>query len=270
MRKLAPVARAAEAAGYVTLHDPGLVDRDKLRSLHDPDYVHAFIIGEGLLASSQGWGWTPQIRNGVLAINAGQIVAADMAFKHGIAANVAQGFHHAQPERGSGFCTFNGLALVAQEFPQKRIFVLDCDEHCGDGTAEFTKKLPNLFNLSINGTNWGMHESERSICRNIKTTADSFKDYKKALLEGFNYARDWSADLIIYQAGADSHVDDPMSTGILNTELMLERDRMVFAHFHKSGTPLFFVLAGGYQTPIEEKLVPLHLNTFKAAFEEYC
>ncbi|MFZ0616666.1 MAG: hypothetical protein WAN16_09515 [Chthoniobacterales bacterium] len=74
MRKLAPVARAAEAAGYVTLHDPGLIDRDKLRSLHDPDYVHAFIIGKGRLASSQGWGWTPQIRNGVLAINAGQIV----------------------------------------------------------------------------------------------------------------------------------------------------------------------------------------------------
>jgi hypothetical protein len=117
MRKLAPVARTAEAAGYVTLHDPGLVERDKLRSLHDPDYVHAFITGEGLLASSQGWGWTPQIRNGVLAINAGQIVAADMAFKHGIAANVAQGFHHAQPERGSGFCTpppnAQGGALLA-------------------------------------------------------------------------------------------------------------------------------------------------------------
>jgi acetoin utilization deacetylase AcuC-like enzyme len=270
MRKLAPVARAAQTAGYVTLQDPGLVDLDKLRSLHDPDYVWAFITGEGRLASSQGWDWTPQIRNGVLAINAGQIETADMAFKHGIAANVAQGFHHSFPEHGAGFCTFNGLALVAQEFPEKRIFVLDCDEHCGDGTAEFTKKLPNIFNFSINGTNWGMHESERSICRNIKTTPNSFRDYKKALLDGFNCAREWSADLIIYQAGADPHVDDPMSTGILNTEQMLERDRMVFAQFHKSGTPLLFVLAGGYQTPIEEKLVPLHLNTFKAAFEEYC
>jgi hypothetical protein len=45
---------------------------------------------------------------------------------------------------------------------------------------------------------------------------------------------------------------------------------MVFAHFHQCGTPLFFVLAGGYQTPIEEKLLPLHLNTFRAAFNEYC
>lgn len=269
MRKLAPVARAAEAAGYITLHDPGSVDRDKLRTLHDPDYVRAFITGRGRLASSQGWEWTPQIRTGVLAINAGQIAAARMALEHGIAANIAQGFHHARPEHGAGFCTFNGLALVAQEFPEKRIFVLDCDEHCGDGTAEFTRKLPNLFNFSINGTNWGMHESPRSICRNIRSGPNSFPDYRRALEESFTSAQAWNADLIIYQAGADPHIDDPLSSGILTTEQLLERDRMVFAHCHRRGTPVLFVLAGGYQTPIEEKLLPLHLNTFKAAFEEF-
>jgi len=270
MRKLAPVARAAEAAGYVTLHDPGLLDRAKLRSLHDPAYVRAFITGKGRLVDSQGWDWTPQIRNGVLAINAGQIKAAKMALEHGIAANVGQGFHHARPEHGAGYCTFNGLALVAQEFPEKRVFVLDCDEHCGDGTALFTRKLPNLFNFSINGTNWGMQQNERSLCRHIEKGPDTFDHYKKALLEGFAKAQEWKADLIIYQAGVDSHEDDNMGSGILSTENLLERDQMVFAHFHQSGTPLFFVLAGGYQTPIEEKLLPLHLNTFRAAFEEYC
>jgi hypothetical protein len=193
MTKLAPVARAAELAGYVRLHDPGLIDRDKLRSLHDPAYVWAVITGKGPFASAMGWEWTPQIRNGVLAINAGMIEGARMAMETGIAANVAQGFHHAKPERGWYFCTFNGLALVAQEFPQKRIFVLDCDEHCGDGTAEFTKKLPNLFNFSINGTNWGMHESERSICRHLNPVKDDFTPYRNALEEAFKKA-DANAD----------------------------------------------------------------------------
>ena len=76
MAKLAPVARAAEQAGYVTFHDPGLVDLDKLRELHDPNYVRAIITGKGPLASAMGWEWTPQIRNGILAINAGQIAGA--------------------------------------------------------------------------------------------------------------------------------------------------------------------------------------------------
>jgi acetoin utilization deacetylase AcuC-like enzyme len=270
MAKLAPVARAADRAGYVRLHDPGLIDRDKLRSLHDPAYVRAVITGKGPLASAMGWEWTPQIRNGVLAINAGMIEGARMAMETGIAANVGQGFHHAKPERGWYFCTFNGLALVAQEFPEKRIFVLDCDEHCGDGTAEFTKKFPNLFNFSINGTNWGMHESEQSICRHLKTVKDDFTPYRNALEETFRTAKEWQADLIIYQAGADPHVDDPVSSGSMTTDQLLERDRIVFRFCREEKIPVLFVLAGGYQTPIEEKLVPLHLNTFKAAFEEYC
>jgi acetoin utilization deacetylase AcuC-like enzyme len=270
MAKLAPVARAAELAGYVRIHDPGMIDRDRLRELHDPNYVRAVITGKGPLASAMGWEWTPQIRNGVLAINAGMIEGARMAMETGIAANVGQGFHHAKPERGWYFCTFNGLALVAQEFPQKRIFVLDCDEHCGDGTAEFTKKLPNLFNFSINGTNWGMHESERSICRHLNPVKDDFTPYRNALEEAFKKAKEWQADLIIYQAGADPHVDDPVSSGAMTTDQLLERDRIVFRFCKAEKIPVLFVLAGGYQTPIEEKLLPLHLNTFKAAYEEYC
>ena len=91
MAKLAPVAHAAERAGYVALHDPGLIDREKLRELHDPDYVRAFITGKGRLAAAQGWDWTPRIRNGVLAINAGMIAGARRAMEKGIAANVGQG-----------------------------------------------------------------------------------------------------------------------------------------------------------------------------------
>jgi acetoin utilization deacetylase AcuC-like enzyme len=269
MRKLAPVARAAEAAGYVRLHDPGLIDREPLRRLHDPDYVRAIITGQGPLASSMGWTWTPRIRNGVLAMNAGQIKGAHLALARGIAANVAQGFHHARPGHGGGFCTFNGLALVAQEFPDKRVFVLDCDEHCGDGTALFTKSLPNLFNFSINGTNWGMHEGERSLCRNLSPLKGDFFPYREALMEAFGAALSWKADLILYQAGMDSHVDDSMGSGLMTTEQLVERDSLVFRFFRQKRIPVLFVLAGGYQTPIEEKLVPLHLNTFRAAYEEW-
>jgi hypothetical protein len=35
------------------------------------------------------------------------------------------------------------------------------------------------------------------------------------------------------------------------------------------GIPVFFVLAGGYQEPIDTKLVPLHLNAFRAAFDTH-
>ena len=70
MRKLGPVACEAVAQGLCRLCGPDPVDPQLLRRLHEPAYVDAFLTGQQPLASSQGWPWTPQIRDGVLAINA--------------------------------------------------------------------------------------------------------------------------------------------------------------------------------------------------------
>ena len=53
----------------------------------------------------------------------------------------------------------------------------------------------------------------------------------------------------------------------MTTEQMRERDRIVFEFCRSKGIPVLFVLAGGYQEPIETKLLPLHLNTFRAAVQ---
>ena len=265
MRKLKPVAMAVQQAGVADLLDPGVIDTACLRALHAPEYVDAFLSGEGHLASSQGWPWQPKIRDGVLAIQAGQLLGAELALKNRIAANIAQGFHHALYEKGSSYCTFNGLALVAQQQPGLKIFVLDCDEHGGNGTSEFTERLPTLFNFSICGTYWDFVENERSILKCLRAVTDNFMPYRAALKSAFAYMAGWKPDLVIYQAGADPHINDPLGTLGMTTEQMTIRDRLVFEFCLKNKFPVLFVLAGGYQEPIVDKLVPLHLNTFKIA-----
>jgi acetoin utilization deacetylase AcuC-like enzyme len=269
MRKLKPVAETAVAAGLAELIDPGTINANLLRQLHSPKYVDAFLSGEGKAASSQGWKWTPEIRDGVLAINAGQIKAAELAFENGIAANVAQGFHHAGYEHGEAFCTFNGLALLAQQFPAKKIFVLDCDEHGGNGTSEFTERLPNLFNYSICGSHWDFRQNDRSVLHRLMPIGENFEPYKAALKSAFKQIEKWAPDLVVYQAGADPHIDDPLGTLEMTTDQMFSRDHIVFSFCAHKKIPVMFVLAGGYQEPIETKLVPLHLNTFRAAKEVY-
>ena len=265
MRKLGPVAWHAVGRGLAEVEVPDPIDPEKLRRLHAPEYVDAFLEGKQPLASAQGWSWTPQIRDGVLAMHGGQLLGTKLALEHGIAANVAQGFHHAGYVWGSCFCTFNGLALVAQEFPKLRVFVLDCDEHGGNGTEEFTHRLPNLFNFSINGTGFGMRGGERSICRTLRRVTDDFGLYHQALDEAFDKIESWRPDLILYQAGADPHINDPLGSLGMTTEQMFERDRIVFQRCKERRVPVLFVLAGGYQEPIETKLLPLHVNTFRAA-----
>ena len=65
----------------------------------------------------------------------------------------------------------------------------------------------------------------------------------------------------------DCHQLDKYGSNWFTTELLFERDRLVFEMAKKMKIPMLFVLAGGYQEL--EDVVPLHVNTFKAANEIY-
>lgn len=268
MEKLTAVAEVLEQNEMADLVDPESIDPKILYSIHDPAYVKAFMEGKKPLAMVQGFKhWTPQFREAILSIQAGQLVATEMAFKYGISANIAQGFHHAVYERGSAYCTFNGLALIAKQYPKKKVFILDCDQHGGNGTAEYSQNIDNLFNFSIYGLAFGCASNERSVTRHIHPKRGNFDEYKVAIQDGFDKAIEWQADIIIYQAGMDCHQKDRFGSAWFTTELLYERDLMVFKMAKKYNLPIMFVLAGGYQPLVD--LVPLHVNTFKAANAVY-
>jgi acetoin utilization deacetylase AcuC-like enzyme len=264
MRKLPLVARLAEQRGYAELVAPEPVGREELETIHHSRYVESVMSGYGDLAESAFGFWSEAYRDGVLAINGGNLLAAKMALEDGIAANVGQGFHHARFKTGAGFCTFNGLALVAALNPELQVLVIDCDEHGGDGTAELTTMVPNLTNFSICGSRMGYSERERSILRHVEPR--DANAYGRYLTEAMEYAASTKPSLVIYQAGMDPHEDDPLGRSKMTGEFLRERDLFVMEtlalYLH---IPFFFVLAGGYQEPMEEKLVPLHLGTFEAA-----
>lgn len=263
MEKLMHVAHVLSERQIANLVDPGIIDPDILRRLHAPAFVDAFLSGQQPLASIQRFKWSEQLRDAVLSIQAGQLLATRIAFNTGIAGNIAQGFHHAVYDHGNAYCTFNGLALVAQENPDKRIFVLDCDQHGGNGTADFTLRLPNLFNFTIFGLPFGCPDYARSLGRFIHRTEGNFAQYRQMLEEGFEQILDWKTDLIIYQAGMDCHQDDRFGSSWLDDDALFQRDRMVFEFAKQNNIPLVFVLAGGYQKL--ERVVELHVNTFVAA-----
>jgi acetoin utilization deacetylase AcuC-like enzyme len=98
----------------------------------------------------------------------------------------------------------------------------------------------------------------------VPLTGD-FAPYRQALDDAFDMVESFRPDLLLYQAGADPHRNDPLGSLGMTTEQLLERDRVVFEFCRRKGLPVLFVLAGGYQEPIAEKLLPLHLNTFRAA-----
>jgi acetoin utilization deacetylase AcuC-like enzyme len=263
LARLATTAGKLDRLGLVELRQSPPATPEMLAGLHDARYLHAFLHGEEPLASRQGIPWSPAVRDATLAMLGGQLAATDAALRDGIAMNIARGFHHAVPESGSGYCPLNGLALVAHAHPDRRVMVIDCDEHGGNGTEEFAARLPNLFNVSIFGTRFGCRGGERSWAYQVRVREDGFERYLDALRAAEALVDTHRPDLLLYQAGADCHEDDPKSLVGLSTRQLFERDVAVFRIAHARGIPLVFVVAGGYQHA--DRVARLNANTVRAA-----
>ena len=152
------------------------------------------------------------------------------------ACSPTSGFHHAGWDSAVGFCTFNGLMACAlalrAEHPALRVGIIDCDAHYGNGTDDIRQKL---------GIGWIEHWTMGRVF-NTRSDADGGK-FEQWLDRAIRACS--GCDLVLYQAGADPHLDDPYG-GMLTSEQMNDRDLAVFSAFPK--TPLAWCLAGGYQT----------------------
>ena len=155
----------------------------------------------------------------------------------GVAAAPCSGFHHAGYDHPAGFCTFNGLMVTALKLKGEgriaRIGILDCDQHFGDGTEELIAR----HRASV----WIKHVTAS---QDYPRQAEKFLAALPMLVRKFK-----GCDVVLYQAGADPHVDDPLG-GFLDNDQLAQRDAIVFAEAQKMGMPLVWNLAGGYQTPL--------------------
>ena len=74
-------------------------------------------------------------------------------------------------------------------------------------------------------------------------------------------------DVVLYQAGADPHVDDPLG-GMMTTAELRRRDELVFETLAELGIPVVWNLAGGYQRANDGSIpavLEIHENTARAA-----
>jgi acetoin utilization deacetylase AcuC-like enzyme len=68
----------------------------------------------------------------------GMVAAAKLAVETGRTnGSISSGQHHAKYATVDGFCTFNGLALVAKRALHsgtRQVLIIDTDAHCAGGT----------------------------------------------------------------------------------------------------------------------------------------
>lgn len=275
-RKPREMAEALAKSDFnIEFVEPEAVTLDDFKRVHDPDLVD----GVMSLKLENGFGTRSQsVCDSLPYTNGAQYTAAKLATVDSPTCSLVSGFHHAGYAGWHDlgyFCTFNGLLVAAakllEEGKCKKIAIVDCDQHWGNGTDDILENLPELARHIVHLT-FGKYFDYR------KQPPDN--KYSKEYLRQFSHGdtvdtvlshNKHKPDLIIYQAGADVHINDPYG-GVLTTEQIYERDKLMFGIAKRLNIPLTWNLAGGYQVEQDgsiDKVLEIHLNTFKAAREVY-
>jgi len=242
---------------------------------HHPSYIRKVVTGS-LSAEEQkaiGFPWTPEMVERSRRSAGATIAACRTAMVDGVAINLAGGTHHAQSDRGEGFCVFNDAAIAARlmqaERQAARVAIVDLDVHQGNGTASILENDDSVFTLSIHGEhNYPFTKTHSDLDVALPDgTADDI--YLAALEQALStmFAR-FSPQLIIFLAGADPHEGDRLGRLKLTMEGLAERDRMVLQAARERSLPVAIAMAGGYGKKIEVT-VAAHLQTVCLA-NEFC
>ena len=255
-RKPAEVVESwAKLALSLDYEEPTAATFEQLCLAHAPAYVRGVLSGE----SENGFrNRSPAVAASLPYTSGAMLAAGRAAIENGeVAVAPCSGFHHARWTSGGGFCTFNGLmvtaAVLRAEGLVQNIGILDFDQHWGDGTQEIIEQ--------ISAQDWVRHYSPMHDYGTVEL-AERFIVAIPTIAAKFV-----GCDLVLYQAGADPHIRDPLG-GWLDDDQLYRRDLAVFQSLSRLGIPVAWNLAGGYQRPLR-LVLNVHDQTMRACHAAY-
>lgn len=247
----------ADRALLATVHTPAMIDT-VLRLSEDP----------GSADGSHGVGTedTPAFEgmHRASALAVGGTVSACRAVWEGGAAhgvNVAGGLHHAMPDRASGFCVYNDIAVGIQwllDQGARRVAYLDLDVHHGDGVQQIFWDDPRVLTVSLHesgqmlfpgtgfpGDTGGAHALDTAV--NIALppgTGDAgwlraYQAVVPAVVESFG------PDILVSQHGCDTHFSDPLAHLAISIDAMRTAAQWVHEIAHDVCDGRWVALGGG-------------------------
>jgi acetoin utilization protein AcuC len=217
---------------------------DLIATVHDPALIEAVTrvgSGPGLVDLGHGLGTedNPVFRG--MHQGAAHVVGATVEACRAVwsgealhSANITGGLHHAMPDRASGFCVYNDVAvgirwLLAQG--AERVAYVDVDVHHGDGVERIFWDDPRVLTISLHETgqmlfpgtgfpeDLGGPDAKGSAVNVALPPGTSDAGWLRAfhavvppLLRAFD------PDVLVTQHGCDSHIEDPLAHLMLTVD----------------------------------------------------
>ncbi len=176
------------------------------------------------------------------------------------------GLHHAQKGHAAGFCLYNDLAVAIQAFVKHgwRVAYLDIDLHHGDGVQNLFYDDERVLTLSLHESGHYLYPGTGHIQElgsglakgtSVNVPLEPYTetgDYLEAFEAVVPQALAWfSPHVIVVQAGADAHFEDPLGDLALTSQAFVSLFRRIFAlaDAHTDGR-ILLTLGGGYEAQV--------------------
>jgi acetoin utilization protein AcuC len=233
----------AGGPGLPTVPAP-MADDDLVATVHDPAYIDAVKLAgkePHRVIEERGLGTPDNPTFEGMHEASAHIVGATVEAARRVwtgdtlhAANISGGLHHAMPEKASGFCVYNDVAvgirwLLAQG--AERVAYVDVDVHHGDGVEAVFYDDPRVLTISL-------HETGQMLFPGTGFPADTGgpgaegSAVNVALPPGTSDAgwlrafhavvpplvREFAPDVLVTQHGCDSHIEDPLAHLMLTVD----------------------------------------------------
>ena len=274
MAKYALLRERVVAAGVVApsdLHVPEPATDATLTRVHTPEYVERMQAGRVPTAEARriGFPWSAQMVERSRRSAGGTVAACRAALEDGVAVNLAGGTHHAFPGRGEGFCVFNDAAVAARtmqaEGRARRVLIIDCDVHQGNGTAAIFAGDDTVFTFDIYAAkNFPFEKEPADVAIPLPDHTGDTAYLDQLEIGLYRTLSGCVADLAIYVSGADPYAGDRLGRLALSKEGLAERDRLVFGTCRRAGLPVAVTMAGGYARDVSDT-VDIHFRTVQLA-----
>ena len=270
-RRFDAVSAALEAAGLcgkMIALDAREVIADDLLLAHAPEYVALAkreILAGGDQLSTGDTVISPPSWDAALKAAGSGLAAVDAV----IAGKCGRAFcvvrppgHHANADRGMGFCIFNNIALAARHAQRRhgigRVLIVDWDVHHGNGTQDIFYEDGSVFFFSTHQSPWypGTGRADETGAGAGKDTTlncplpafsgrkEIIACFEEKLVPAMEKFR---PELVLISAGFDSRMEDPLGQFLLTDEDFADLTRIVagIAARHGGGR-IVSMLEGGY------------------------
>ena len=206
----------------------------------------------------------------------GSIIAAidgvqDKEFKNAFCAVRPPG-HHAEKDKAMGFCIYNNVAVGAnyliEKYKYKKIAIIDFDVHHGNGTQDIFYDNEKVLYVSTHqypyypGSGSNKENGKFNNVLNIPLEAGTTSEvYLNAYENVLTKIKQFKPEFLLFSAGFDAHIDDPLAQMRLCTEdfYKITKRTLEYSKSFCNGR-VVSILEGGYDLKALQNSTQRHVD----------